>query len=71
MDLIKDFVFKNIILRGKVPKEILKEAKNMVKFCRRYKDSPLSELRYLDNIGRNNELKKLNIFLYLRSNLSL
>lgn len=53
MDLIKDFVFKNIILRGKVPKEILKEAKNMVKFCRRYKDSPLSELRYLNNIGRN------------------
>jgi hypothetical protein len=53
MDLTKKFVFRNNILRGKVPTEILQEAKNMTKFCRQYKDSPLSELRYLDNIGKN------------------
>ena len=53
MDLLTDFVLKRDILRGTIPQEILNEANDMVMFCRRYKNSKLSQLRYLHNIGTN------------------
>lgn len=53
MNLTKDFIYKNRILRGKVPSCILDEIDSMVNYCRKYKDSPLAHFRYLNNVGKN------------------
>lgn len=55
-----DFRFLNDeIFYGKLPKEIFDECLELSEFYRKSKDHPLSELKYLNNVGKN----KYQVFL--------
>lgn len=50
-----DFQFLNDkILYGKIPEEIMNECDHFTEYCRKYKDNKLSNLLYLNNVGKNN-----------------
>ena len=59
-----DFKYLNDqLFYGKMPKEVFDECVQLSEFYRKSKDSNLSELKYLNNVGRN----KYQVFLSISS----